>query len=142
MAEIVGLSASLITLIQVVGKATSIGYGYLGAVKRAPDELQGLVNELNSLSLVLASLQNYVNTYPQSEALQKLNDPSPAKPGPLQECARELAKLVSKAEPKTGWRKILGRLKWPLQETETSQIIAQIERHKSLFNLALGTDHM
>jgi hypothetical protein len=49
--------------------------------------------------------------------------------------------LLKKLETKKKSFSLLRRrLKWPLMEKETTQAILQIERHKSLFNLALTAD--
>lgn len=135
MAEILGLAVNIVTLIQLTGKITCLGYGYISGVKRAPKDLRDLVNELNTLSQILEILQDYADKNPDSTALLKLDTP-------LQECVVELKKLEIKLEPQDGLKGFLGNLKWPLKEVETLQYVARIERHKNLFILALTVDHV
>lgn len=140
MADGLSFAASIIAIIQLTAKLTSLGYGYIGGVKRAPDDLRDLMSELISLRQVLTILQNYADANPQStSALHKLNDKNG---GPLQGCALALQRLQLKMEPKDGLRGIWNSLKWPLEETETAQHISRIERHKTLFIFAVTTDHM
>lgn len=129
-------AASIIAVIQLTGKVTSLGYRYISGVTRATKDLLGLVKELGSLVEVLDCLQEYANTNPQSAVLQKLNSQT----GPLRGCAVELQRLQLKLEPKDGMKGVFQNLKWPLQESETSQHIMGIERHKNLFALALTLD--
>lgn len=136
--EAIGLTASIIAVVQLAGKVTALGYGYIGGVKRASKDLQELARELSSLSLVLISLQKHMETNPQSATLQTLS----AKDGPLDECISELTKLQSKLEPKDGFQGVISNLKWPLKEAETLQHISRIERQKSLFTFALTADHL
>lgn len=136
MAEAVGLTTSIISLIQLTGKLTGLGYGYLGCVKRAPNDLRDLVDELNSLSRVLATMQNYVDKNPGSVAIQELGGIN----GPLQGCDLALKELQSKLEPRDGFKGFMDNLKWPLKESETTRFVSRIERQKSLFSLALSVD--
>lgn len=138
MAEAIGLAASLITLVQLAGQLTCVGYSYICAVKRAPNDLRELVDELHSLGKILTSLQDYADTNPQSTTLQKLNEAD----GPIKGCFRELEGLKLRLGPRDGFKGFIAGLKWPLKGAETAQIISRIERHKSLFIFALAADQM
>lgn len=140
--EGVGAAATIIAIIQLTGKVTSLTYGYIGGVKRAPKDLKDLADELKSLENVLNVLKNYTQSNPVSTALETLTDND----GPLLECAQELEKLRIKLEQKGGQglrqkvKSLMRGLMWPFDENETLQLISRIERHKSLFNLALTID--
>jgi hypothetical protein len=45
-----------------------------------------------------------------------------------------------KLEP--NFKGVLDSLKWPLKEQETNQNVSRLERHKTLFAIALTADHM
>ena len=137
MAEL-GAVASIIAVVQLAGVVTSLGYGYIGGVKRAPRDLQDLVDELSSLHKVLATLRDLVDEEGQLAALEKLNEPG----GPLAECSRVLAELKARLEPKTGLKGAVNALRWPLEKQETMQYISRVERHKTLFVFALTADQM
>jgi hypothetical protein len=72
MAE-VGIAASVITVIQIAGKVASLAYGYIGALKRVPKDLQDLVEELGSFSKILRTLQDLVDNNPDMPALHQLS---------------------------------------------------------------------
>lgn len=48
--------------------------------------------------------------------------------------------IEAKIQPKEGEKKALARLKWPFNEKEVGEILAAIEREKSLLGLALNND--
>lgn len=140
MAEAIGLAASIIAVVQITGSLVCLGYNYLGGVRDGSNEPRKLVDELHSLAQVLLVLRDHArdDKLLQSTALQRLNGQN----GPLPRCALELKTLQRKLEPKPGLRGIVKYLLWPLKEKETLQYIDSIERYKSLFNLALTTDHL
>lgn len=139
MGEVLGISASLIAIIQLTGTVTCLGWGYISGVKRAPKDLRDLVDELNSLSKVLSIVQDLAaDPNKKSTALQKLDDTN----GPLKLCARDLEDLRLKLEPRGGFKGFMDNIAWPLKETDTLQYIARLERHKTLLIFALNADHM
>lgn len=106
-----GLSnaASIIAVIQIAGTLISLGNDYVGAVKRASDDIRDLTQELVALKQVLVILEAYTARNPKSEAFEKLSGAD----GPLQKCAAELSRLQSKLEPKAGLKGIMKSLVWP-----------------------------
>lgn len=133
MAEAIGLAASLIGIIQLAGLTASISYGYISGVKRAPQDLRDLTDELQALSNVIVTLKIHTdeNSEIPGSVLHMLEKP-------LEACARELEELLEKLKMKG----IIDRLKWPLREKETAQWVERIERHKTFFMFALNTDQM
>lgn len=138
MAEVLGIVSSLVGIIQLAGQLAILTQGYIGGVKRASQDITGLLNELESFGKVLCALKDYIETKPESAALLELDGPD----GPLRGCARELEMLQAKLIPREGLKGMFDSLKWPLKEAETQGYILQFERHKSLFTLALSVDHM
>lgn len=141
MADPLGVAASLIGVIGLVGKVISLGYRiyqHCDDVKQAPKDIQKLMNELHSLTPVLVALRDYAIQNPKSVALQMLKNQN----GPLRECERELQGLKEKLKSEKGWRGKMDMLTWPLKEKETERHISVIERQKNLFSLALTMDHM
>ncbi|KAI5840036.1 ankyrin repeat-containing domain protein [Morchella snyderi] len=144
MAEvaIVGLTASILGIIHATTKVASLSYSYISGVKRAPDELRKLADELKSLTTVLTILSICVNDH--GPALLKIQDP-------LQSCLSELliiqAKLESssiKASPGRWWpwNISISRLQWPCEEQETLNYVSKIERFKSLVILTMTADQV
>lgn len=139
MAEALGLTSSVIAVIQLTGLVASLSYGYIGAVRRAPQDLQRLVDELGPFGKALNTLRDVVERDPWSASLQQLLGDD----GPLEKCRKQLSEMKAKLEhlSKDGFiRGVVGTLVWPLKESETSQYIARLERFKSLFTLALTAD--
>lgn len=133
-----GVAASCIQVIELGAKVISSSCRYINGVRRAPKAMSKVMDEVNSLTKVLDTLRNYANANPGSTVLSKLD----GQDGPLQGCALELERLQQKLEPKEGWRKVRARLSWPLKEKDISEFSSRIERHKSLFVLALTADQL
>lgn len=132
MAEAIGIVASIAALAQLTGKVATLTYQYLGAVKQSQKDLQELADELHTLDQILITLQTYASGGAQSTSLVQ----------PLRMCTAELRGLQSKLEKKKSLRGLFGRLKWPLEEDETYEVIARISRHKSSLILAISSDQM
>lgn len=139
MAEVIGLTASIIAIIQLTGQVGALSWGYIGGVRDASRTIHELLDELSSFGKVLRIVLEYAESNSgKSTVLEELG----GKDGPLQKCAEEMARLRLRLEPKSGIRGVMGVLKWPLKSDETSRYISGIERYKSLFNLALSADNM
>lgn len=140
MADIIGLTASIIAVIQLTGALSTLTQGYISGVKRATSDRQKLVEELTSLGQVLEHLKVEITpagctgTIEKTMMLQGLEVP-------LRNCRTELQALVTKMQPVKGLRGAWRKLKWPLEEAETMQCIERVERYKTLFHFALTADH-
>lgn len=64
MAEVADLVVSIIAVIQLTGTVTSLSYGHLSGLKRAPKDLKDLVGEHGTLGVVLVELQNLADKPP------------------------------------------------------------------------------
>ena len=66
--------------------------------------------------------------------------------GPISQCREELERLLLKLQFGHGDAEMTRfgarALKWPLKSKEIDKVVAVIERHKSLFELALTADQM
>lgn len=136
MAEVgLGIAASIIAVIHLTGKLTSLSYGYIGGVKRAGDDMKELLEELSSLMKALITLKDFTDANPLSPTLQGLD-------GPIRACTRELETLEAKLTTRKGVMGMIDRLQWPFKNSEFSDLKSRIERHKSLFTFALAIDQM
>ncbi|KAI5838991.1 hypothetical protein DFP73DRAFT_243697 [Morchella snyderi] len=139
MAEVVGFIASIASLVQITAKVYGLMHIYVVGVNRADKDRQELLEELNTLSLLVVHLQDEVReNWEGSPALQKLCSREGMLQGFALECALELTKLEARFNQKN---RFLGRLKWPLQAGETKEYVAKIERFKSAVDVALGLDN-
>lgn len=142
MADPLGMTASIIAVIQLAGALGTLGQGYIGGVRRAPSDRRKLVEEFASLGQVLEHLKDQIA--PTGTASAGIFSKSSAIQGlavPLQNCRLELETLAAKMQPRKGFRGAWSKLKWPLEEAETLQNIERIERYKTLFHFALTADH-
>lgn len=138
----VGLAGSIIGVIQLTGSLLTLTQGYIGGVRSAPKDIEELKNALQDFSKVLQDLDDHIKKNPQLKSLTQLDRDN----GPLKQCPKELDDLHSKLDQpdKNQFEKLirLKSLKWPLKETEVSRFLLRMERHKSVFILALNLDHL
>jgi hypothetical protein len=138
MADPLSTSASIIAVLQLSGTIIQ----YLNDVKGASEDRYRLLNEVASISGLLyflkdrATQSQYGDSW--SMTLASLNTPQ----GPLEQFKSALERLALKLAPVEGWRRAGKALAWPFRKEEIKEILSTIERHKSLFNLALQNDHM
>ncbi|KAI9868361.1 MAG: hypothetical protein M1813_005804 [Trichoglossum hirsutum] len=105
--DLVSITASVFTVLQVAGKVISICYDYRKGIKEAPKDLIRLTAEVTSLRDVLESLarleENADARGPSRlPILQLLNKPD----GPLTGCQAELEALEKKLAVTSGWKAI------------------------------------
>jgi|ERR1700722_9294347 hypothetical protein len=138
MADPLGISASIIAVLQLSGTVIE----YLNDVKGASEDRHRILNEVACISGLLYFLKDRATQsqygHSWSMTLASLNTPK----GPLEQFKSALERLIFKLAPVEGWRKAGKALAWPFQKEEIKEILSAIERHKSLFNLALQNDHM
>lgn len=134
MADPLGMTASIIALIQLTGALGAFGHGYIGGLRRASADRRRLVAEFASLGLILTHLRDHSSSN-GSGVLQGLA-------GPIADCTRELEALAAKMRPpRKGLRGFWKTLKWPLEQADTLQAVERIERYKTLFHFAVTADH-
>lgn len=140
MAELVGLAASILGIIQLTGQVAVLCRGYVSGVKRASQDMNQLIDELKLLGGVLAVLKDYIDK--SSPAASSASVILATKDGPIAGCTVLLRALEEKLTPRDGFKGMIDSLKWPLKEAETAQYLAQFERQKTIFTIAVGVDHM
>jgi len=138
-----GLSgaASVIAVIDIAAKITSICYHYAVAVKNAKDDIESVQNKVTDITNVLEKLKQLLDgpgkaRFPAThEVFDSLN-----------QCLRDLQKLQADLEPKKA-RKAMSRLgfralKWPFSKKQVENILSKLERYEQTFTLALQVDQM
>lgn len=133
MAEILGIAASIVALLQLSGTVIK----YLGSVKDAPEELSRLVLEVSITRGLLSSLQDLDQLGEQwSFTVQSLGLP-------LHQIQSTLQGLAGKLAPRTGkLDKAIKTLVWPFQKDEIKEILRMIERQKTILSLALQNNQL
>ena len=147
-----GVTASIIAVLQAANTIISICCNYSAAVKGASWELPKVTKEVQGLRDVLEILASLAkrseNADPSADtrlpALRLLCEPDA---GPLAMCKAELESLKTKLEPPkwtgpaTSKRTALMlTLSWPLKEGETKKMLQNMERYKTTLSMALEID--
>jgi hypothetical protein len=136
-----GLTASLIAVIETSGQLISYCYKYQSGVRHAAQDAKKIGSEATGL---LGTLQRLLSIAQDEEehhtarlpALHALAQPD----GLLTECQTELTSLMAKMKPKTGWDKIQSSLVWPLQKGDVKEALNRLHRITMGLNLALTTE--
>ncbi|KAJ7154153.1 hypothetical protein C8R46DRAFT_1118835 [Mycena filopes] len=129
MAEVIGVLASVLQLVDMVTKAR----GYLKGVHDAPEDQERLFAEVQNVQILLRELNKRIGTNKVSRlslGLQELE-------GPLNALKRTMVRLTEKLRP--GTFEIPSRLTWPLWGKEdVHEGLNEIERFKGLINVWSG----
>jgi t-SNARE complex subunit (syntaxin) len=135
----VGEAASIIAIIDLSAKVSSLCYRYSVEVKGAKADIEHLQLEVNQTKDVLQEAQKLLKRPEKSSLLasQKLNHS-------LDDYFLQLVELQKKLEPGST-RKAMSRagiraLKWPFKAKEVEKVISRLERYKQALCLALEID--
>lgn len=135
MAEIVGLTASIIAIVELSAKLAT----YSNTVGSARGDISRLQSQLGSLDISLKAAQRLINE-PKNHALAT----SRSLIDSLDKCQAELARVQDKLDP-SSTRKVIRRfgfraLKWPFDSKEVSELINSLEQYKQTITLCLQVD--
>ena len=142
--EVVGALASIGAVVELSGKVFNLCQEYVKTVKNAKGDIIRLRNEVLSVQDILRNVDDRIRTQDSSSlaTLQILITPD----GPLQCCGEELKKVKAKLkEGKKNSRAsefINQALKWPLSAKDVEKVLRDIERYKTLFQLALANEQL
>ena len=130
--------AGLVTLADVVISRT---YNTVIACKHASEDSRKLLREVQALAGILQSLSSLESKLGTS-ALQS-HIPA-AQILSCQQTLQNIRDKLEKSDPKEDgisiFQKAKRTLKWPLSSSNTEKFLAEMERHKSTFDLALSAD--
>lgn len=133
-------AASVLAVIQVAGAVANICGDYIKQVKKAQKDINDLTGEINSLRIILESLNDILRGPRGGKliTLQEISDDAG-------KCELILKSLSNKINPETTQSSTRRRgfrpWKWPLQRTEVDEAISQLKGYMSLFVTALQIDH-
>jgi ankyrin repeat domain-containing protein 50 len=131
-------AATVIQLIQFSGLVLTCCYDYIDKAKRAPKEIQNVIDETNSIKNLLERLQGIASN-PNDDRfviLKSLNREN----GPFQACSSALAELDEKLKALTDASTVRRHLQWPLEAKGIEKILGRLEKLKSEFYTALAGD--
>jgi hypothetical protein len=136
-----GLSgaASVIAVIDISAKITSLCFQYSIAVKDARDDIERVQRKVGDLAHTLKKIKQLLERHDETRlsTTHGLVDS-------LSQCYRELEESKMKLEPgktrKTMSRLGMRALKWPFTSKQVDKIIAVLKGYEQTFGLALNVD--
>ncbi|KAI9888326.1 MAG: hypothetical protein M1814_000579 [Vezdaea aestivalis] len=140
MAEIAGLSASIITILDLSIRVTR----YIRDAREAGTDRDRLIREIGACAELLKRMKDM-------EALTRLNSPENpwlaslgticmSKGGPLQTYKMALDTLKAKPRPAPDVSRVRAVLKWPFDKEEIRMLLDTIERQKTNMTLAVHSE--
>jgi hypothetical protein len=136
-----GLSgaASVIAVIDISAKITSICYQYSVAVKEAKDDIERVQQKVSDITHILEKLRQLLDSQDKTRlsSTHGLLDS-------LRQCLQDLEDVKAKLEPGKS-RKTMSRfgfraLKWPFTSKQVDKIVSTLEGYQQTFMLALQVD--
>jgi hypothetical protein len=131
-------TASIIAILQLTGKVL----GYLSDVKDAPKECQKCAIEASNLQHLLINLRYRLEQGQTGDSWFTEVRTLSVENGPLDQYRQALEQLQSKIEVSNSVQKIKRQLAWNFNKAEIAEILARMERLKSLVSIALEMDHL
>jgi hypothetical protein len=133
----IGLVASVSQTLSAVGELVK----YVNEVKNGPQDKARLAREAANLAVFLTGFRYDIERLdlgsPQYAGLAQVA----AGNGPLDQLLAVVRHLSKKLKRKSRW-KMLKALAWPLEKQEVDNMIALIERLKSLIGLSIAADNL
>lgn len=136
-----GLSsaASVIAVVDISAKITSLCYQYSVAVKNAKRDIERLQKKVECITSLVEKFKE-LSDGPAKAKLSTLHGLSDS----LNGCLQELVELEEQLAPGKG-RKAISRLgiralKWPFTSKQTEKIISELEGYEQAFSVALQAD--
>lgn len=143
MGDPISVSASIAGLITTADIVFRRTFKYIKAVKGAQEEIAALSSEITGLFGILNGL-HLVARQLEGEAFE-----STSRTHHIYSCQQTLEKIKSLLEESDPSllhdqpvRSVKRKLRWPFSASETRDLVAEVERHKSTLSLALTADGM
>ncbi|KAM0354792.1 hypothetical protein ACHAPU_000614 [Fusarium lateritium] len=135
MAEIVGLTSSIIAIAELSAKLVA----YSNAVRNARGDISRLQTQLESLDICLKAARRLIND-PKNQALVTSRSWIES----VNNCQDELAQIQAKLDSSSARRAMskfgLRALKWPFDSKETNDITTSLDQYKQTITLCLQVD--
>jgi chromosome segregation ATPase len=132
-------AASVIAVINLSTKVTSLCFQYYREVAGAKEEITSLQEELSTLQNVLKQLKNFLDQ-PDSAKLSTLPEIKRALDA-IKNQLQDVDKRLDIEKSRNPLKRYgLRAMKWPLESKNVEKIVARLEHHKSAITLALQVD--
>lgn len=147
MAEVIGLVASIVAVIQISERILGLVKRSIRSAKDAPKDIRIMMNEISMIKAVFENLHFLAEVdVGTSELLQKLKGPD----GPIEGCRESISaleKLIEDPSAHHGARGDKKKIKpaiailtWPLKATKAQRLLEDLSRYKMTINLALASE--
>lgn len=137
--------ASVIAVIDIYAKITSLCFQYLVAIKNAKKDIERLQRKVTNIKDVLKKVKRLLDGQDKTllSATYKLSDSLSSS---LNECYLQLQDLNTQLKlgktPKAMGRLGVRTLKWPFTSSEVEKLGASLEEYEQTYILALQKDQM
>ncbi|KAF8490583.1 hypothetical protein JB92DRAFT_1305039 [Gautieria morchelliformis] len=135
MADDLGLTASVIAVLQLTGMTINACYNYGISVKNASRDKQRILDQLFGLQKVLDSIRRLVEE-DETAASSRL----PALNEQLLRCRDELQSLNTALAKGLGGKGRMQALIWPLKESEVHKALGKLGKLQDLLTTAMDVD--
>lgn len=151
MAEIAGVAASVIAVIQIADRIVGLCKFYIESNSDTPSDLLAILIETSTLKTIFENLEFLITSHNAASVILKLlSDPN----GPIEGCLKsvtELERLLPsdsvhisvRSTSRSKRRKVkaaCATLAWPLKSDKAQRLLQQIIQFKTSINLALTTE--
>ncbi|KAF7552035.1 hypothetical protein G7Z17_g4568 [Cylindrodendrum hubeiense] len=145
----VSLSASIAGLVALADLVFRNAAKYVKGVRGSRQEVDDLLDEVKSVSLLLHNLSLVAFELESESATGEPGDEQShnVKPHHLHGCQKILRRLETgltganeNLRSSSGFTRLQRRLKWPFSSTETKEILQEVQRHNQTISLALAAD--
>jgi hypothetical protein len=133
------IAASVIAVVDISAKITSLCFQYLIAVKGAKNDIERLQRKVAEIRSILEKIKQLLDGRDKARlsTTSELSDS-------LKKCLRELEELRAELKPGKA-RKAMSQfgvraLKWPFASKQVERIVFSLERYEQSFALALQVD--
>ncbi|KAF8532232.1 hypothetical protein JB92DRAFT_3103962 [Gautieria morchelliformis] len=135
MADNLGLTASIIAVLQLTAATISACYSYGNGVKNATRDKERTIDQLFGLQKVLETIRRLVG-HDETVAASRL----PVLNEVIPRCRAELDSLNSKLERDLGRKGRIQAFIWPLKESEVNKTLEKLGKLQDLLTAAMDLD--
>jgi hypothetical protein len=132
------VAASIIAVLQLNSQVIT----YLNDVKDAPKECGKCLVEISNSNTLLLKLNLLLNESSSNKSWYDQVQALVVKDGPLEQYKLSLQHLLAKVSPANKMRRLANTLIWTFVKEDVADILARMERLKSLVSIALEMDHL
>ena len=151
MAEVLGIGASVIAVIQITDRIVGLCKHYITTVNDAPSDLRFILLETSTLKIIFENLDFLTRC---DSGVSNIVDGLTGVDGPIEGCLKSVTQLeklfpsdcIQDAQQnRTKKQKVkatLAALAWPLKETKAGKLLDEISRYKTTITLAITMESM